>query len=329
MVDKISSVTDPSPAPSRSSCLNCGEPMQGPYCASCGQLAREVKHSVLYFLKELLRVVFELDGRAYRTVFYLLTRPGFLTTEYFNGRRQRYTPPLRLFLVISIALFLLISVANTLGSLTEAIGSINEITEESTVAASQDEGGNRVPASIEDFDGLIGLTAKIELPFLTATANQNLQTYLSAQVEANLTEILADPQEFFMNSLEYITFFMLLMMPILALIQKLLWVFTGRYYVEHLVLTVHNQSFLFLMMLLNFIIATPDRLGLSAATPAVEWVSDLATLWMIIYLLISLKVYFKQGWSLSVILFFFTSVIYAAVLATGVLIFGMVLVIFA
>jgi hypothetical protein len=328
MVDKIRAVTESSPDISHCSCLNCGEPLRGPYCASCGQLAREVKRSVLYFLKELIRVVFELDGRAYRTVFYLLIRPGFLTNEYFNGRRQRYTPPLRLFLVISIALFLLISVADTLGSLSEAIGSINETPEEPTAPASQDEGGSGTPASIEDFDGLIGLTAQIELPFLTVEANQNLQNYLSAQVEANLTEILADPQEFFMNSLEYITFFMLLMMPVLALIQKLLWVFTGRYYVEHLVLTVHNQSFLFLMMLLNFIITTPDRLGFSAATPVVEWVSDVATLWMAIYLLISLKVYFKQGWSLSVILFLFTSAIYAAVLATGVLIFGMTLVIF-
>jgi hypothetical protein len=327
MVDKISSVTDSSPALSRSSCLNCGEPMQGSFCARCGQLEREVRRPVLYFLKELIRVLFELDGRAYRTLYYLLTRPGFLTREYFDGRRQRYTPPLRLFLVISIALFLLISVTNTLSSMTSAVNTNGAVEPEPAAAA--DENTVIVPTSIEEFEDFIELASQIELPFLSAEANQNLQIYLSTQVEANLTEILEDPQDFFMNSLEYITFFMLLMMPILAFIQKILWVFTGRYYVEHLVLTVHNQSFLFLMMLLNFISGAPDRLGISSVATVVDWVSSLATLWMFIYLLVSLKVYFQRGWLLTTVLFFITSIMYAAVLATGVLIFGMVLVIFA
>lgn len=329
MAGTISPVTDSSPDINHSSCLNCGEPLQGSFCAHCGQLEREVKQPVLYFLKELIRVLFELDGRAYRTLYYLLTRPGFLTREYFDGRRQRYTPPLRLFLVVSIALFLLMSVTNTLSSMTEAISSTNEADMEPADTAPLDENGNRAPTSIEDFDDLINLTAHIALPFLSDEANQNLQAYLTTQVETNLTEILEDPQDFFMNSLEYITFFMLLMMPILALIQKFLWVFAGRYYVEHLVLTVHNQSFLFLMMLLNYISGAPDRMGISAVTTAVDWISSLATLWMIIYLLISLKVYFQRGWFLTSALFIITSIIYTAVLATGILIFGMVLVIFA
>ncbi len=299
--------------------------MQGSFCARCGQMEREARRPVLYFLKELFRVLFELDGRAYRTLFYLLTKPGFLTREYFDGRRQRYTPPLRLFLVISISLFLLISVTSTLNSMATAINNDAEPAQQVVFGAEGEDG----EASIEDFRELIDGIAQIVLPFLSEQANQNLQANLSAQVEANLTEILEDPQDFFVNSLEYITFFMLLMMPILALIQKILWVFTGHYYVEHLVLTVHNQSFLFLMMLLNFISGAPDRLGFSTLSAVVDFISLLAVIWMLVYLLISLKVYFQRGWFLTTLLFGITTVIYSAVLAVGILVFGILLVIFA
>jgi len=46
-----------------------------------------------------------LDGRTWRTIVPLLLRPGFLTREYFAGRRRRHIGPGRLFLVASIALF--------------------------------------------------------------------------------------------------------------------------------------------------------------------------------------------------------------------------------
>src|SRR5208282_4911284 len=48
------------------------------------------------------------DGRMWRTVVALVSRPGFLTREYFAGRRRRYIRPARLFLVLSIGLFALL-----------------------------------------------------------------------------------------------------------------------------------------------------------------------------------------------------------------------------
>ena len=38
-------------------------------------------------MQEFLQVVCELDGRAYRTICYLLTRPGSLTKENYASRR--------------------------------------------------------------------------------------------------------------------------------------------------------------------------------------------------------------------------------------------------
>jgi hypothetical protein len=45
----------------------------------------------------------------------LLTRPGFLTREYFAGRRARYISPIRLYLIFSVAYFAVAAVSPTTG----------------------------------------------------------------------------------------------------------------------------------------------------------------------------------------------------------------------
>jgi hypothetical protein len=47
-----------------------------------------------------------LDGKVATTLRFLVTRPGFLTRESLAGRRARYVGPLRLYLVCSVAYFL-------------------------------------------------------------------------------------------------------------------------------------------------------------------------------------------------------------------------------
>jgi hypothetical protein len=88
------------------SCENCHLPLNGPFCANCGQ---EADSKLKYFwvvIMHLLDDIFSFDSRASRTLFPLLTRPAFLTNEYFAGRRVHYVPPLRLYLFISIIFFL-------------------------------------------------------------------------------------------------------------------------------------------------------------------------------------------------------------------------------
>jgi hypothetical protein len=45
------------------------------------------------------------DSKIFRTVKHLLLTPGFLTREYFNGRRTRYVSPIRIYLVFSVIYF--------------------------------------------------------------------------------------------------------------------------------------------------------------------------------------------------------------------------------
>jgi hypothetical protein len=55
--------------------------------------------------------ILNIDSRIFRTLPALFLRPGFLTTEYFAGRRVRYVTPFRLYFFLSIAAFFLIQFA--------------------------------------------------------------------------------------------------------------------------------------------------------------------------------------------------------------------------
>jgi len=88
------------------SCENCHQPISGPFCGQCGQQAESTLKYFWVVIMHLLDDIFSFDSRAARTLFPLVARPGFLTNEYFAGRRVHYVPPLRLYLFISIVFFI-------------------------------------------------------------------------------------------------------------------------------------------------------------------------------------------------------------------------------
>ena len=63
--------------------------------------------SLWALLKEAFGDLFELDSRLWRTLLPLALKPGRLTRDYLNGRRARYMPPFRMYLVLSLAFFVI------------------------------------------------------------------------------------------------------------------------------------------------------------------------------------------------------------------------------
>jgi hypothetical protein len=106
-------------------CENCHAPLASVYCPNCGQKDLDLGRPITELIRELLKETFELDGRAYRTLKMLLLRPGTLTAEFLAGRRRAYTPPLRLYLVISVSFFILAAWVARQGLLLDAGQSID------------------------------------------------------------------------------------------------------------------------------------------------------------------------------------------------------------
>jgi hypothetical protein len=107
-------------------CQNCHAPFASEYCPDCGQKDIDLKRSMTELVRELLNETFEVDGRAFRTVRTLFLKPGTLTAEFLAGRRRTYTPPLRLYLVISVLFFVLAAWVAQQGLLLESGQSIDK-----------------------------------------------------------------------------------------------------------------------------------------------------------------------------------------------------------
>lgn len=86
-------------------CKNCETPLEANFCPQCGQKNIDLERPLPELLGEAVREAFDVDGRAIRTLWTLIRRPGVLTSEFLAGRRKLYSPPFRLYLVISVLFF--------------------------------------------------------------------------------------------------------------------------------------------------------------------------------------------------------------------------------
>ncbi len=86
-------------------CPNCTHSFDGLFCSNCGQRDVDLERPIGALVRELFRETFDIDGRAWRTLRTMFRHPGVLTSEFLAGKRRLYTPPLRLYIVVSVAFF--------------------------------------------------------------------------------------------------------------------------------------------------------------------------------------------------------------------------------
>ncbi|NQZ09931.1 MAG: DUF3667 domain-containing protein [Algicola sp.] len=92
-----------------SNCTNCSHTIPEPahYCNYCGQSTVCFERPFRPVFTDMLHETLDIDGRMIKTVKTLIAKPGMLSLEYCRGKRMMYTPPLRMYLVVSILFFLL------------------------------------------------------------------------------------------------------------------------------------------------------------------------------------------------------------------------------
>lgn len=203
-------------------CANCQAPLSGPYCSACGQRADTASHTLGHFIGEATEVLTHADSRLWRTVWPLLARPGFLTREYFAGHRARYLQPFRLYLITSVLFFVLGAV------LTDGTGSASHPAE-------------RVgPADCSDVTSDLHWGSHQLLPRLQA-ACRNIRADSGREFGDRLVHNLGRA--------------LFVFLPAMAALMKLLYWRPRRYYLEHLLLLIHNHSFAFLVMSI-YVLAT-------------------------------------------------------------------------
>lgn len=93
-------------------CANCGFELDDDFqfCPKCGQERDHQNENFRSFINHFLKDYFTFDSKIFKSLSPLIIKPGFLTTEFRSGKRVNYIPPLRMYILISILFFLLLSV---------------------------------------------------------------------------------------------------------------------------------------------------------------------------------------------------------------------------
>ena len=99
-----------------STCVNCQQSLaeNANYCGSCGQSTKELRQPFWPFLRDSLHELLDIDGRLMLTIRTLLFKPGLASFEFAQGKKVKYTPPLRLYLVVSLLFFLVLGSFNNI-----------------------------------------------------------------------------------------------------------------------------------------------------------------------------------------------------------------------
>ena len=275
---KAASQPDALPASDASArrCANCGTLAPDAYCPACGQGTRERLPTFTQFMREATGRYVAFDGKLWKTLAALLFRPGFLTREYFAGRRRRYIGPARLFLVSSLVLFAVLRFAS------ESINIDNAL---------QVEPAKTPRTKIQSdglFGGVVGLDGDLnvkfdDLPGITALLDRPIARFNRLPRAQKLEQILA-------GTLRYGPYAMFALLPAFAVLQKLLYLgrrrrypARPRLYGEHLVFAAHNHAFLFVLGTLLFVL--PAALANGALA-----------LWAVVYLAWSTRTVYGGSW---------------------------------
>ena len=219
-------------APASVRCENCGNEVSQRYCGACGQRLDPPLHSLWHFSQLAAEDLTHADSRLWRTLLALLFKPGHLTAEFLAGHRARYLPPVRLYLVLSVAFFLVATAVQTHFTVLQ-------------FDDAQPRSGSKVIAG-DKAD---------ETPAQRAERLCGNATYdgpgarLILWVPAACRKIVADNgRELQTQFLRNIPRAMFVFLPLLAGIMMLMYWRPRHYYVEHLLLFVHNHALVFLVV---------------------------------------------------------------------------------
>tara|TARA_R110002051_G_scaffold68973_1_gene124180 strand:+ start:10685 stop:11758 length:1074 start_codon:yes stop_codon:yes gene_type:complete len=102
--------TQPPATPGHGVCANCSAPLQGPFCAACGQSEADLRRPALSLVTDFLDGAISWDGRFLTTLRGLYTRPGRVARDYVDGKRVQFSSPVRFYLIMTLAFFALSAV---------------------------------------------------------------------------------------------------------------------------------------------------------------------------------------------------------------------------
>lgn len=320
-------------------CANCKTQFSGRYCPNCGQALKEYDKPFSFVFYNFLGDFFAFDMRFFRTLVALLFKPGFLSKEYIEGRRVKFAPPFRIFVFASFVLFLMLQTYTNRGLTTvldadiktgeQSLDSIlvvsadslanamaQEMNEEELAATNlflQEKGISIDSAAAEK----LGINLNLEsfrdtkdlrhgLAKVAVILEENLEKEEDAEQRVKLREqirLCRSPEQAMAKILEYISWAFFLLLPLFALLLKLMYIRRKQNYMRHLIFSIHIHAFIYIVMILI--------IGLYLIIPGnLEVITLLIIFALPIYTVVAMKRFYNQRVGKTIMKFFAISFLY-------------------
>ena len=289
--------------PSPRHCANCGELLHGHHCSHCGQEDIEYKDSLRNLVPEVLHEYFGFDSQIFSSIPALLFKPGFLTNEFNAGRRTKYISPLRLYLIVS-ALYFFLS-ATGIGDVSSTQNLEFSNTDKGLTLGFTESNRETIPDSLNALKrGLFDSTKADSI-----AAKGTITRYFVDLGRA----VGSHPKELQRAFGEDWPTAMFLLLPVFALLLKLVYYRSKKFYVEHLVYVVHLHS-------LAFLLFSVFRLFIWIYPHHTFIISSIELLLVIAYALVSLKRVYHRKWITAIPTFVFLGGAYGCIVAIFVIV---------
>lgn len=296
--------------PARLTCKNCSTELAGEnYCPVCGQKGDTHVLTFRELLEELADGLFNMDSRLWRSLLPLALIPGRLTLVYLRGRRMYYLPPFRLYLILSVLFFLIPSGNGTLGgnlgdglsdeSEDTNIVTLSDVMQESDIGTEGAEFARQVREEIarelaaareEDPEAFIETDGEM-------CSIGDLPTSLfTIVIRDTCLKFQNDPERLWQEVVDMVPLMMILGIPLVALFMHVVYAFSGRYYVEHVIFLFHTHAFFFLIsitMSLSSIIG--QRYGI--LFDVMDWFRVIAGWYIPIYIFMAMMKVYGDSWA--------------------------------
>jgi hypothetical protein len=269
-----------------SDCLNCGHHVEEHFCTRCGQENIEIKEDAIHMISHAVADYFHFDSKFFGTITPLLVKPGYLTKVYVAGKRVAFIHPIRLYIFISIVFFLfMLSSSKSSHEEGKAPAKRSNVTKKTPTPA--DLKIERLKKDLSDpkltplqRDSLIQVVVAdfakgdpkendftinskwLDHKDTSLTAYEHRQKMLPAKERDNFLKHYIVRKNFELRKYpnvgekikedikHNVPKMMFILLPLFALILKLVYFRSKKYYYEHLIYSFHVHSALFLSLLL-------------------------------------------------------------------------------
>jgi hypothetical protein len=161
--------------------------------------------------------------------------------------------------------------------------------------------------------------------FLSEDSNKKLNTFTESLTKKAEKAFHSDITPLVQEIIGKLPQLMFILLPLFAILLKIMFIFSKRLYMEHLTVALHSHSFIFFTILLVELFDGFYEYSLTAIpvlSGTIEFIGNALMVWIPVYLFIMQKRVYKQGYILTFIKFFFIGNAYMLLIVfTGVIAF--------